>query len=289
MISEAFQRDGYVVVEGILSPEEVAMAKEGLETSMKPSSTRGGVVDLFWAQWKLRVTLENEKYAETYKALLRGTYMTNRGLWTHPYDLNGDVYFHVDRVGFRVSTERKMKLSQKGLSPHLDCCPNDMWPHRRWRPIQSLLSLAGGQDPNEGGFECAVGFHNDFHSYYKDRACNCVGDYVAVNAQEDQAILQRFRHIRVPPGAALFWDRRIPHANARLNTSPTTRQVIYGGFLPRGPPENTQYARDQRHRAARGLPQPDFWIDAPTSESPVDLSQLSPFAQHLLGIDEVDD
>jgi len=284
------------------------------------------------------VVLETTRYAEIMSRLLRGTYGADAGdpLWAHPHGaLEDGVWAHVDRVGFRVADDddhhneppqppperrRRRRPAQRSLTPHLDCCPDAMHrsPHR-WRPIQCLLALSGGLGPDEGGFECVPGFHREFGAYYEQRASRgtfpkddpttlpCVGDFIAVSARDDAGLLRRFRHIRVPPGAALFWDRRIPHANARRNTSRVPRRVLYGGFLPRGPPLNAAYARAQLARLRTAAPQPDFWIDddeaapawdgddddavqGPAASTPTTfLATLSPHARRLLGVDEFDE
>ena len=94
-------------------------------------------------------------------------------------------------------------------------------------------------------------------------------------------------HTHPPPrGAAVFWDQRIPHANARTNAASEPRRVIYGGFLPRVP-LNERYAAEQLRRYELGLPQPDFWLEedsspGPAPEPPAPLAKLPEHAQRLL-------
>ena len=71
--------------------------------------------------------------------------------------------------------------------------------------------------------------------------------------------MKRIEHIDVPAGAAVFWDQRIPHANAYKNEGNEAREVVYGGFLPRGIDINDRYAEEQRRRFITGRPQTDFW------------------------------
>lgn len=311
-VVETFIRDGVVVVDDVLDEGGVARALAGFEATLRRHgvdtcdlsgsqaalrklSTKGGVLDLFFEPWKLEATVSNERYAAAMTALLEATYGRNEGLWRHPYGPIDGVWAHIDRIGFRVPGR-----AQRALSPHLDCCPDAMHPdRRRWRPIQCLLSLAGGLGPNEGGFECLKGFHRRFDEYYARRRSRCVGDYVAITSQDDQALLDDFEHVRVPPGAAVFWDRRIPHANARANAASTPRQVIYGGYLPRGPAVNRAYVRAQLDRIRAGGEMPDdFWLahrapdDAKRLAPPPEalrafLTALSPHAGRVLcGVDE---
>ena len=166
----------------------------------------------------------------------------------------------------------------------------------RWRPIQCLLALDAAEDADEGGFECVAGFHATFSDYYSERrgrsekGLPCVGDYVALSPREDAGLLDRVAHVPVPAGAALFWDQRLPHGNARRNRKTEPRAVVYGGFLPRVP-LNDAYAAEQLRRLKLGMPQPDFWTHrAPTGEDalvPPDhdatLRRLGAHARGLLG------
>jgi hypothetical protein len=88
----------------------------------------------------------------------------------------------------------------------------------------------------------------------------CVGDFCPIRPREDKQVIGRFQHVPVAAGSAVFWDQRIPHANAYRNGSGEARSVVYGGYLPRVP-VNAVFAREQRRRFERRLPQSDFWID----------------------------
>uniref|UniRef100_A0A7S3K0P2 Phytanoyl-CoA dioxygenase n=1 Tax=Aureoumbra lagunensis TaxID=44058 RepID=A0A7S3K0P2_9STRA len=275
------------------------------ETVTKLSSTKGagGVLDLFYEIWKLQLTLENKRYSKVARILLAGTYGkfyadTGDDLWSHPFgpSVCDDVYAHIDRIGYRLPSKTK---KQRCLAPHFDCCPKEMYSKSslRWRPIQCMLALAGGCEPEQGGFECVPGFHREFQSYFDARTnIICVGDFIAVNAQLDKSLLHRFCHVPLKPGDAVFWDRRIPHASARTNTGTAPRQVIYGGFLPRGAHLNRSYVHEQLLRLQRREIQPDFWIHSTHCQQEFDqddlaselldwLQNISPHAQHLLGMD----
>ena len=115
---------------------------------------------------------------------------------------------------------------------------------------------------------------------------------MALSPGDDAAAMRRVAHVPVPAGAALFWDQRVPHGNARSNRKAEPRAVVYGGFLPRGVPINDAYAAEQRRRLRVGAPQPDFWIHGPSSERgdlvPPDHDEnvrgLGPRARDLLGL-----
>ncbi len=309
---------------------EASLARYGVDASdpatfrglRRLSSTNGagGVLDLFYERWKLELSLETVKFADAYRDLLAATYATGDPLWSHPYGDDWDpseLWAHVDRIGYRIpeageagetgadgeKKAGKKKRIQRSLTPHLDCCPDALHAgggkaFPRWRPIQCLLALDAAERADEGGFECAPGFHAAFADYYADRRARaskglpCVGDYVALSPGDDAAAMRRVAHVPVPAGAALFWDQRVPHGNARSNRKAEPRAVVYGGFLPRGVPINDAYAAEQRRRLRVGAPQPDFWIHGPSSERgdlvPPDHDEnvrgLGPRARDLLGL-----
>ena len=231
----------------------------------------------------------------------QATYGTNAGLWAHPYGpvTAEGLWAHVDRVGVRVpDAAGKKRALQRSLTPHLDCCPDRLHAgggkrFPRWRPIQCFLALDDAREADQGGFECCAGFHRRFEAYYADRAARaggalpCVGDFIALTMRDDAAVVAGVGHVPAPAGAAIFWDQRVPHANARRNTKHEARAVAYGGFLPRTP-LNDAYATEQRRRFLLGEPQPDFWTDGPPPPAPPDhfatVDALGPHARSLLGI-----
>ena len=202
---------------------------------------------------------------------------------------------HVAQRTHKVSNKRiarRLQL-QRSLTPHLDCCPVDLHygggkAFPRWRPIQCMISLTDTTTADHGGFECVPGFHREFHSYFRKKAAlqpdghasaqylarnklrsgtvTCVGDYCAIQPHEDADILKRFTHIPIPAGAAVFWDQRLPHANARHNQASVPRRVVYGGFLPRVP-RNIPYVQEQLRRFLRRVAQVDFWIEGDGSSN----------------------
>ena len=176
----------------------------------------------------------------------------------------------------------KKRALQRSLTPHLDCCPDRLHAgggkrFPRWRPIQCFLALDDALEADQGGFECCGGFHRRFEAYYAERAARaggalpCVGDFIALTMRDDAAVVAGVGHVPVPAGAAIFWDQRVPHANARRNTKHEARAVAYGGFLPRTP-LNDMYATEQRRRFLLGEPQPDFGTDGPPPPAPPDHS-----------------
>ena len=340
-----FKQDGVLVVPNMLDHHQLVLARRGMAATMRAhgvegvalgtndkddnvnndaaaaalnrtanalaplSSTggAGGVLDLFYDDWKLQVTLRNVRYAKAMSQLYDATYAADvdhdkSSLWQHvhgPFD-STKLFAHVDRVGFRVPDSVSRAHSsgprrplQRSLTPHLDCCPRTMLSGAesfgasgkqlpRWRPIQCLLSLSDTSQANYGGFEAVRGFHHEFAAYYE--ACcvdsgvadsttpisapplpRCVFDYCHIRPREDASIISRFEHIACPAGGAIFWDQRIPHANARNHLGHVPRAVVYGGFMPRVR-ANENYVREQLKRMRAREVQPDFWLDETVSK-----------------------
>ena len=189
-------------------------------------------------------------------------------------------------AGTKNSSKSKMKKTkavpiQRSLTPHLDCAPEDLFSStkKKWRPIQCFVSLTDNLEPNTGGFEAAKGFHRNFHSWAKDRPptvvtrkvgkdkyetlsypAPCIGEYTHIRPKEDCEVMAQVQHVPVPAGAAVFFDNRIPHANAYRHNGTEPRSVVYCSFLP-DIPLNREYASRQLDNWKRGRQPTDQWIE----------------------------
>ena len=336
---ETFLGDGVLVVENVLTPEELKLAHEGLARTLATegvdccnlratghglrylSSTNGsgGVLDIFYEPWRLSVATNPRLFRITTQ-LWRAAYCNQHPKedlaegeqykW-HPYEAFDPSrgYAYVDRIGYRLNSDLAKELGgdpppavasstpsstatankskkkkrpmplQRSLTPHLDCCPDNLFDNTKWRPIQSFVSLTDNLEPSTGGFEAAKGFHHDFDSWArnrppsvftrKDKASGqkdtvsvpapCLGEYTHIRPREDAAVMQRVQHVPVRAGSAVFWDYRIPHANAYQHTGTVPRAVVYASFLP-DIAVNRQYAAQQLDNWQRGRNPADQWI-----------------------------
>ncbi len=278
----------------------------------KLSSTNGagGILDIFYVDFKLKLNQHplvyqvlTELWAATY-----GQYHTKDSsvegqgsdpqdeTFIHPY---GEFdpqkgYMYVDRVCFRLpdslpistTTDRNAtgtvpssstKPIHRSLTPHLDCCPYDMFTGRKWRPIQCFVPLTDTVNANEGGFEACPGHHIGFDEWAKQRPPSnplpketpgsevrsfngvpCVGQFTPIRPKEDVDVIERMEHIPCHAGDLVLWDVRIPHANAAHNLTSHPREVVYLGFLP-DVPINRSYAADQLARYKEGKVPIDQW------------------------------
>ena len=130
-----------------------------------------------------------------------------------------------------------------------------------------------------GGFEAVLGgFHRTFDDWARNRnaksdaevsedgvitAAPCLGEYTHIRPNEDIEVMKRIRHISVRAGSAVFWDNRIPHANAyRNNYASLARAVVYASFLP-DIELNRQYVKNQLKAWKTRQPIRDQWNHIP--------------------------
>jgi hypothetical protein len=352
---QQFLEDGVLVVENVLTKEEVEKSLEGLSQTLvrhgvqsidvddeesarafsKLSTTNGsgGVLDIFYEDWKMDIAT-NSKLFEMTTQLWNAAYChegenqeslspESQVQW-HPhgaFDFNKGCMY-IDRIGYRLPTKvaqevgeringhkkKKSRSIQRSLTPHLDCCPGSLYAHTsKWRPIQCFVSLTDNLEANTGGFEAAKGFHRDFDEWARNRPptitlqkengrktettipAPCVGEYTHMRPKEDHGVMERVCHIPVPAGSTVFWDNRIPHANAYRHTGNSARAVVYCSFLP-DVELNRQYVQNQLANFKRGRPPKDQWNDidedqVDDQEGKVRTDPFTPLGRKLMGID----
>jgi hypothetical protein len=217
---ETFLTEGVLVVENVLTDAELAEAIHGLHAtlavhgidcsdlastghalrSLSSTNGSGGVLDLFYDAWKLRVATNPRLFYHT-SQLWQAAYChddeskedldtSDQYKWHHhgAFDISRG-YCYLDRIGYRLPSklaeelgaktignveQTKKKRSalslQRSLTPHLDCCPDNFFAMKtKWRPIQCFVSLTDNLEVNTGGFEAAPGFHREFDDWARHR------------------------------------------------------------------------------------------------------------------------
>ena len=169
-----------------VNDEESAIAFQKLSST----NGSGGVLDIFHDDWKLKLATNPKLFAITQQlwkeaydcgSLSKESLPNNERFRWHPYggdvDFENKGYCYIDRVGYRLPTElaeewgdrihkrnsfpnstkitskkKRKKLSiQRSLTPHLDCCPDNLYENtNKWRPIQCFVSLTDNLEPNTG-------------------------------------------------------------------------------------------------------------------------------------------
>ena len=205
---EAFCRDGVLVVHDFLSSDELractaalhdSLASHGIDVNdlattghrlatLSSTNGSGGVLDVFYDEWKLELAVNAKLFRMTSQLWEHALFhdgqeepdsddVDNYYKW-HPFGPFNCCrgYMYVDRIGYRLPTRlarqlgaSKKKPLQRSLTPHLDCCPEDLWGvnhNNKWRPIQCFVALEGDTVlANHGGLEAARGFHRHFHQW----------------------------------------------------------------------------------------------------------------------------
>lgn len=317
---EEFHERGVLVIDDVLSDADINEARKGLAEALlvrgvdianpdteairfisELSSTHGagGVLDIFYDKWKMKL-LEHELIVRYICALLEATFATCSGIYEHPFG-NFDAYqpyAYIDRICCRLPDDISIKYGskrhplQRGLAPHLDCCPTTLYDNldtkSKWKPIQAFIALTDTVESDMGGFECCPGLHKDFTAWTTVRPSStnnsslCFGEFTPMRPVEDADILARFEAIPCRRGSLVLWDNRIPHANARRNLSSATRQVVYIGMLP-AVAINKKYAERQLQRMREGLLPNDQWHSS--KQAATCDYEFSALGRRLLAID----
>mmetsp|Transcript_8387 Transcript_8387/g.12924 ORF Transcript_8387/g.12924 Transcript_8387/m.12924 type:complete len:378 (-) Transcript_8387:329-1462(-) len=276
-----FLDQGVLVADNIFDFQEIQDAADGLSETLAKngvdvtdiegtghnlsllSSTNGsgGVVDLFYDDWKMAITsnprlfqatteLWNQAYCS--KGEARGDLLKEESFKWHQhgaFDCNKG-YMYIDRIGFRLPTAlsdklgaklksengrrkgRKTNSLQRSLTPHLDCCPIDFFSDRnmKWRPIQCFISLTTNLDPNTGGFEALPGFHLDFENWIGNRVPTVYSKKINGVVKEvisPPPCIGEYTHIRPKEDASIM--EKIRHIPVR-----TGSVVFWDNRIPHG-------------------------------------------------------
>jgi len=249
---DEFRQNGVVVIPSVISEKKVNQTLIDLDkylsfvgvdssdlqntgnnlTKLSSTNGSGGVLDVYYEPWKLSLN-EDEQVVCTLQDLWHYTYASGtQENFTHPFGAfdASKGYMYVDRICYRVSSaiselhgKSKRKQLQRSLTPHLDCCPHDMYGSKgtKWRPIQAFIALTDTLEPDHGGFEACPGHHIGFDEWAAKRkgsaaptgtgtpssAPPCLGDFSPIRMIEDRDVIDKFRHIPCKAGDLVCWVR----------------------------------------------------------------------------------
>lgn len=283
-IIDEYHENGIVVIENVLSDEEVAIARDSLHYQLLSMDIdhdkvlsgeqiltdgvriKGRPSNIFYNKWKMDVHLHENVYS-CMKQLMQHTYFTGRKQgYEHPFGTFDDILPFIDRICWRLPDVVKQ---EGGLSMHLDRNPHDPYlmkktgtPNlKKWRPIQAFLSLTDQYGSNSGGLKVVKKFHHEIDNYFSKNKTDIEsngGEFYRFNLNTHASLHKRLVPIDAPRGSLVCWDNRLPHATCQFLDGYDTREVVYIGWLP-NVPLNINYWQKQLANIKLNIPPPIYF------------------------------
>lgn len=308
---EEFDRNGIIVIENVLSLEEIEIARNGLhdqllETGVNHFDVLAGKQHIdsgvrnkskashfFYHKWKMDVHL-NEKIYKYMKQLNTKFFMDT------PFGYFDDVIAFVDKVCWRLPD---CIMKEGGLNLHIDRNPIDPYltsnsdisntKLSRWRPIQALLSLTDSYGSDGGGIKVVKGFHKTIDDFFSkdptiyDEIGGMTGEFFRMGSRKYYAIQNKCHPIDVPAGSLVCWDNRLPHSTCNNLGGNDTRECVYIGFIP-NVELNKKYCQEQFDHIKKNI-LPPIYFDCKNKDNNAgdrnwDIDELSDSQKHMLGL-----
>lgn len=302
---QTFYQDGVVVIENIISPEQVEAARNGLHQQLFGlgidheailSGTtkftdgiriKSKACHIFYNKWKLDVHLNPTVY-DTMMQLYNHTFFSNNPLYPCPsYICERDIGAYIDRVAWRLPDHI---CAEGGLSLHLDRNPFRQYPldpgdgTAKWRPIQAFITLTDHYGSDSGGLRVVKGFHHridDFFSKADKSTTEEKGEFFRMHGKGYAAVEKLLQPVEAPAGSLVCWDNRLPHATADHLVSLDTREVVYTGWLPKTK-LNIKYMETQLKHIEQNIAPPAYKQDGTHVDRNWDWSDLTMLQKKLL-------
>jgi hypothetical protein len=188
-----FSEHGFVVVENVLSEDEVHAARAQLHASIlaqtgvehKGENWSSGVgarlkgpgMNIYYSRWKLNIQM-HPNAVSIIKHLLKQTWGPGDIYgFEHPFGWSDEecVRCMTDRVCYRMPD---CINTEGGLALHLDRNPLDPFLQQaggvdKWRPVQGFICLTDHYDGGQGGLKVVPGFHKKIDSYFSPDQVGC--------------------------------------------------------------------------------------------------------------------
>jgi hypothetical protein len=250
-----FKENGYVIITDVFDDIEVENMRNNLHKTLlenynhdhdkvlagyiKPASDvriKSKLSNIFYKEFKLESFL-NKKVYDLYKSLMDNTFASgNTPDFEHPLGSSNDILPYIDRICYRLPDHIR---SEGGLGLHIDRNPLEPYNQKKFRPIQSFISLVDHNNNESGGLQLIPRFHKEYNNYfYKNHLNisisgeNIEGEFHRLNSHVHERLHKRVETLIVPKGSIVFWDNRLPHKTCEKLTSYDTREVIYFSYIP---------------------------------------------------------
>lgn len=256
-ILEAFRRDGYCVVTGILSEDETSEILNELWTSERLLGKFDRGDPKTWAD--PRWPQQDGKGGRNFLA------STNVYQDAAPWDLaSSDKLLHVQQLLYGRDDIMKTSMGRWGIMrptrDHPEWQTESSWLHwdqNAWTQpgffrVQCIVCLTDNT-ATSGGFACVPGFHHRFKAWGGDHPQGSLvvngkvidetyGAGQPFPVPLDDPCQEQVVRVLAPAGAAVLWDSRLPHQNFP-NTSNSEFRVVHYCMMK---PKDDESAKDRR-------------------------------------------
>ena len=289
----AYIRDGFVVIEGVLTDEEVAAVREAFHNDLRREgidhedvlagispppaecAIKSPIADLYYSTWKMFGVHLAPRVVQTMLALQRATFLNPELADKFPgpsRPASQNQFAYIDRVCYRLPNRIR---NEKGLALHLDRHPTKPFANiKKWRPIQAFVTLTDHWGGATGGLQVVPGFHHTDYFAKGGEVKESAGEFFRMTDHSYDRLRKELITVQAPKGSLVCWDNRLPHATCAQLEGGDSREVVFTGFLP-DIELNRAYVAKQRECFLRGLSPPayDSLPVRPPTFRPEDLSR----------------
>lgn len=268
---EEYKRYGVLVIENVLTDEEVDKARQGLHDQLlefgidhykvlmgeqkldEGVRLKSTASKIFYSKWKMDICF-HEKVYNCMRELLSETYLSGKTKgFEHSFGPSDDILSYIDRVCWRLPD---IIRAEGGLELHLDRNPTNPYSClKSWRPIQAFVCLTDHYGSDYGGLKVVKGFHHEIDDYFansKEEITN--GDpFHRLHSKSHYSLAKRLESVIAPKGSLVCWDNRLSHATSHILAGSDTREVVYVGWLP-NVELNGKYCEKQLSNIRKNIP-----------------------------------
>lgn len=295
----------------MLSENEIVHAREGLHNQLlndfginhydilekkiePPNVVRNKSVSskIFYNKWKIDI-LTNYHIYKIYKELMNNTFSSSKLKgYEHPFGYSDDVVPFIDKICWRLPDTIQF---EGGLSLHIDRNPLDPYllkfnRLKRFRPIQSFISLTDSYGSNGGGLKVIKGFHKIIDDYFskdlnlKNDPSLEAGEFFRLHSKKYAKLLNVLEPVNVPRGSLVLWDNRLPHATCDYLDGFDTREVVYLSYIPNIELNKKYHTLQSEHLIKNYYPPVYFENKNQFCDLNFNINTLSEFQKNILGI-----
>ena len=264
-----FIEHGFTIVEGVLSEQEVDVARNAFHQQLfhdfginhdeilnSGKTRRLGVRkkshsasnEVRFSKWKLDVHAHPSVF-QAMSDVHKCTFSSGEEPgFEHPfgsYDSQNLLMF-CDAVAYRMPDHIQC---EGGLGLHIDRNPLNPYTHIPFfRPIQGFVALTDHLGSDSGGLCVVPGYHMKCEQYFAKHPQieSKGGNFFRLPHSAHGELYEKLEVLPyVPKGSLVLFDNRLPHATTEWFRAFDTREVVYTGFLP--PVElNYDFVKKQR-------------------------------------------